>query len=131
MGGLRMKKVYPAVFYPEEEGYSVDFPDLPGCFTQGDDLADAISMAEEALGLYLAVRYDEGLEVLPPSDVSSVNPECGFVNYIASDPSKYRKNGKSIKKTLTIPEWLNTEAEKSGINFSAVLAEALITRLGV
>jgi len=128
----KMKKVYPAVFHPEEDGgYTVTFPDLPGCYTQGDDLAEAISMAEEALGLYLAARYDNALDVKDPSAIAAVDSEDGFANYITSDPGKYRKKGKAIKKTLTIPEWLNAEAEKAGVNFSAVLADALIAKLGV
>ena len=53
-------KVYLAVFHPEEDGYSVSFPDLPGCYTDGQDLADAMTMAEEALGVFLAPRYDSG-----------------------------------------------------------------------
>ena len=122
-------KVYPAVFHPEEDGYSVSFPDLPGCYTDGQDLADAMTMAEEALGVFLASRYDNGGEVKEPSELAAVDPEDGFVNYVVADPNKYRRKGKAIKKTLTIPEWLNIEAEKAGVNFSAVLADALIERL--
>ena len=126
-----MKSVYPAVFYPEKMGYSIAFPDLPGCFTEGDDLTEAIAMAEEALGLYLASRLDNSLDIAPPSAIEDVDMEDGFVNYIAADPARYRKKGKSVKKTLTIPEWLNVEAEKAGVNFSAVLQDAIRARLGI
>jgi predicted RNase H-like HicB family nuclease len=126
-----MKKVYPAIFHPEESGYSVSFPDLPGCYTDGENLAEAIEMAEEALGVFLAARYDKGLDVEKPSDIASVNPEDGFSTYVTADPAKYRRRRRSVKKTLTIPEWLNIEAEKAGVNFSAVLADALIARLRI
>ena len=126
-----MKSVYPAVFHPEEDGYSVSFPDLPGCFTEGDDLAEAIDMATEALGAYLASRLDKELHIDPPSKIEDVNVEDGFVNYIGADPALFRKKGKSVKKTLTIPEWLNVEAEKAGINFSATLQDAIRSRLGI
>ena len=126
-----MKSVYPAVFHPEEIGYSVSFPDLPGCFSQGDSLAEAIDMATEALRGYLATRLDLDLPIAPPSKIEDIDKEDGFVNYISADPACCRKKSKMIKKTLTIPEWLNIEAEKAGVNFSATLQVALRSRLGL
>jgi len=129
-----MKSVYPAVFHPEEIGYSVSFPDLPGCFSQGDSLAEAIDMAAEALGGYLATRLDLDLPIAAPSrieDIEDMKEENGFLNYVSADPARYRKKSKMIKKTLTIPEWLNIEAEKAGVNFSATLQVALRSRLGL
>ena len=120
-----MKSVYPAVFHPEKTGYSVSFPDLPGCFSEGDSLAEAIDMASEALGGYLASRLDNGFDIAKPSKIEDIGVEDGFINYVCADPARYRKNSKMIKKTLTIPEWLNVEAEKAGINFSATLQGAL------
>lgn len=127
------KYVYPAIFSPEEEGrYSVFFPDLEGCYTCGDDLQDAIVMAEDVLAFYL---YDEEIEgnVIPEaSSPDHLTCEKGeFVNYIACDTIEYAKmhNTRAVKKTLTIPEWLNAAATKAGINFSQVLQEALLEKV--
>jgi predicted RNase H-like HicB family nuclease len=120
-----MKKVYPALFHPEDEGYSVSFPDLPGCITEGDDLAEAIDMAQEALGVFLAYMLDNEREIPEPSPIAGLDPEDGFLSYVSADVNKYRQNGKSVKKTLTIPEWLNIKAEKAGVNFSKALQNAL------
>ena len=97
--------IYPAVFYKEADGrYSVIFPDLNDLATYGNDFADAFTMAQEACGQYLFNELKEG--------------------------NVLRKYGeKSVKKTLTIPGWLNASCEERGINFSKVLQEALIARL--
>ncbi len=124
------KYVYPAVFTPEEDGgYSVNFPDLEGCYTCGDDLANAIFMAEDVLALVL-YGYEKEEKVIPsPSKKETVNVGNGeFVNYVAADTMAYRKkfNNRAVKKTLTIPEWLNEKAVALNINFSQVLQEALM-----
>ena len=126
-----MKVIYPAIFHPEEKGYYVSFPDLPGCLTVGDDLQEAYEMAEEVLGVYLSSRLDNELEFSEPSPFGSVKSREGVVCYISADPDKYRKKRKSVRKNLTIPKWLNIEAEKAGINFSEVLQEAIRLKLGI
>ena len=129
-----MKYVYPAIFTKEENGYSVFFPDLEGCYTCGDDLEDALRMAEDVLAFTL-YDYEKDSKAIPaPSDLKAIEVEdTDFVNYISCDTIEYRKmhNNKAVKKTLTIPEWLNEEATAKGINFSAVLQEALKTQLGL
>lgn len=128
------KYVYPAVFTPEENGaYSVTFPDLKGCYTCGDDLQDAITMAEDVLAFYLYDAETEGRKVNTPSKASAIQLESGeFVNYIACDTLEYAKmhSNKAVKKTLTIPEWLNEAATRAGINFSQALQEALVKQVG-
>lgn len=126
------KYVYPAVFTPEEEGYSVYFPDLEGCYTCGDDLQDAIIMAEDVLAFYLYDEEAEGNSIPLPSQTSDIKLSSGeFVNYIACDTIEYAKmhNNKAVKKTLTIPEWLNEIAVRQNINFSQVLQEALMEKV--
>ncbi len=127
------KYVYPAVFTKEEnEQYSVVFNDLEGCYTCGDSLEEAIEMAEDVLALTLYGYEKDGKEIPKATVISDVKVnENEFVNYIACDTLEYRKmyNNKAVKKTLTIPEWLNEEALKSNINFSAVLQEALQEKL--
>ncbi|HAG68876.1 MAG TPA: HicB family protein [Lachnospiraceae bacterium] len=130
-----MKLVYIAIFENcEEGGYSVSFPDLPGCFTEGDTLEEAMEMAQEAACGWICGEVEDGREIpeaTPRENIQEV--EDGFVNLIMLDLDDYRhKHGnRAVKKTLTIPEWLNTRAVEAGINFSQVLQEALKEKLGV
>ena len=127
------KYTYPAVFTTEEDGgYSVDFPDIPGCYSCGDTLADAIYMAEDALAFTLYGYEQEKRAIPTPSNPSDlVVNKNEFVNYVACDTLVYRKrhNNRAVKKTLTIPEWLNERAVEMGLNFSQVLQEALMQRI--
>lgn len=127
------KYAYPAVFTLEEDGtYSIIFPDLEGCYTCGDSLEDGIEMAEDALALTLYGYEKEGREIPKASVPTAITvSENEFVNFIACDTMAYRKmyNNKAVKKTLTIPEWLNETATSMGLNFSQVLQEALISKI--
>ena len=126
-----MKLVYPAIFYPDEEGrYTVEVPDLPGCVTFGDSLAEAIYMGEDAASGWVLSELEEGKEVPAASQIGEIRPEegeNGFVSLLTLDMDAYsEKYGrKAVRKNLTIPAWLNTFAEKQKINFSQVLTEAL------
>lgn len=127
------KYAYPAVFTPEEDGsFSITFPDLEGCYTCGDSLEDGIEMAEDVLALVLYGYEKDGRPIPTPSAPAAL-PLSGneFVNYIACDTMEYRKmyNNKAVKKTLTIPEWLNEAASAMGLNFSQVLQEALLQKV--
>jgi len=129
------KYVYPAIFTPEGSLYTVVFPDLKNCFTQGEGLSDALEMANDVLCLTLYNLEKEGKDIPKPSDINqlSVQDKNSFVSLIWCDTFEYQKfyEKKSIKKTLTIPQWLNTAAEKNHINFSAVLQAALMEKLGL
>ena len=129
------KYVYPARFAKESNGqYSVDFPDLESCYTSGDNLSEAITMAEDVLA-YVLFDYEKDEKTIPQaSDLKAIElSENEFVNYIHCDTISYqrRSNNKSVKKTLTIPEWLNELAIKNELNFSQILQEALIGKLKV
>ena len=127
--------VYPAVFTALEDGrYEVVFPDLEGCYTFGDDLKDAIEMAEDVLALTLYEYESDKMDIPVPSTRENIKLEGGqFVNYVAADTTEYRKrfNNKAVKKTLTIPEWMNEAAVTAGLNFSQVLQEALAQKLNM
>lgn len=127
------KYSYPAVFTPEPDGgYSIIFPDLEGCFTQGDDMTEGLMMAEDALALILYGYETDGRQIPAPSSQKDLALSDGeFINYVACDTLAYRKmyNNKAVKKTLTIPEWVNEAAISMGLNFSQVLQEALIQRI--
>jgi len=126
-----MKLSYPACFYPCEEkkgGYTVEVPDLPGCVSEGDSLADAILMATDAASGWVLDELEDGRPAPKASDPGSIIPEPdGFVTMLALDMDAYAEKygDKAVRKNLTIPAWLNTFAEKNHINFSQVLQESL------
>ena len=127
-----MKLVYPACFYKEEDGgYSVEIPDLLGCCTQGNSLEEALELAQDAALGWILTAIEDNEEIPTPSDIKDIKliNEKGFKNLLLLDIDKYtEKYGtkKAVKKTLSIPDWLNARAEKLGINFSKVLQEALL-----
>jgi predicted RNase H-like HicB family nuclease len=128
-----VKYVYPACFYPQDDGIVVvDFPDL-GCTTQGNGLADALYMAAECAAGWILEEMEHGDKLPVPSDMKDIRPdeEGGFVSlvYVDMDDLKANFDTKPIKKTLTIPSWLNQAAERKNINFSAALKDALMDKL--
>lgn len=131
---MKDRYIYPAIFNYAEDGISVSFPDLPGCLTCAHDTDTAMSRAQEALGLYLYDCEDCGDTIPEPSDFSTWTLEEGDIPvivdvYMPVIRGKVKKT--TMKKTLTLPVWLNAQAEQAGINFSQVLQEALKQRLGV
>lgn len=122
-----MKYVYPAIFTPlQSGGYSILVPDLLGCTTSGKDLADSIEMVEDAAAMWLCDSEDNEESIPAPSEKLVVDhPQ--FVSYIIADTDKYRRenDNRAVKKTLSIPSWLNSQAEKAGVNFSQILQEGL------
>ena len=130
-----MKYVYPAVITPEENDlYSVDFPDLRNCFTSGKGLADALEMAQDVLSMTLYDLEEKGVSIPPATPIEKLPHEPNeVVTLVTCDTLEYRKfySNAAVKKTLTIPAWLNTMAEKQGVNFSQVLQEALKEKLHV
>lgn len=134
-----MKLIYPAIFTPFDEdgekGYVVVFPDLPGCSTGGDTIQEAMEMAADAAIGWILTSIEDGESLPPASDIQDIKPEedGAFVNLVALDIDAYTKqySNKAVKKTLTIPQWLNTIAEREGVNFSGTLQNALIERLHI
>ena len=126
------KYIYPAIFSKAEEGYIVCFPDLESCYTEGETLEEAMERAEDVLSLVL-YEYERRQRMVPePTPIKQIETkECEIVSLVMGDTLEYRKrcNNKSVKKTLTIPEWLNEEAIAEGVNFSQVLQEALMSIL--
>lgn len=129
------KYVYTALLTPAEEGgYLVTFPKLENCFTDGNDLNEALTNAEDALALMLYTLEEEGTPAAMSGAAPDVAvPKGGFATLIHCDTMEYRRmyENKAVKKTLTIPSWLNATAERAGVNFSQVLQEALTERLGL
>lgn len=127
------KYAYPAIFSLEDDGgYTVSFPDVDGCFTFGDTLAEAIFMAEDALALMLYNLECNSSPLPTPSNPSAITTTANeFINYISCDTIIYRKrfNNRAVKKTLSIPEWINEAAMALNLNFSQVLQEALLKKI--
>lgn len=127
------KYIFPAIFTPEDEGgYSILFPDIKGCYTCGDTLEDGLIMADDALALMLVNLEDENKEIPRPSAINELSMTGDeFATLISVDTEVYRKtlNNLAVKKTLSIPQYLNQAAMAAGINFSQVLQEALKEQL--
>ena len=129
-----MKKeltVYPAIFTKMNDDGNYDFIDLKNCITEGTTIQEAYYMAQDAMGLFLdeLVKFPE-----PTLDFSNINlKDNQFISFISIDMDYYRKkyNNKSVKKTLSIPCWLDTIAEKENINFSQLLQEAIKNKLKI
>jgi predicted RNase H-like HicB family nuclease len=132
-----MRKItYLAVFEPIESGYSVYFPDLPGCVSYGESFEDAQKQAAEALGLHIYGMEKDGDEVPEPSKTPLVDPDTtpGFiVSPVTVFPDLVRNelDNRAVKTNLTIPAWLKEMAEAQGVNYSKVLQTALMDYLGI
>ena len=139
-----MLSIYPACFFKEDNGYSVIFPDLNYLATQGDTLEDAVAMAVDCLAGNLYTTKKDNEKFPKASKLSDINIDRlsdelditgtytdAFTNMVSVDVKAYAKEhfDKSVRKTLTIPAWLNTAAQEEGINFSKTLQEALMSKL--
>lgn len=129
-----MKYAYPAIFAPEQSGYSIRFPDFESCYTSAETLAEGMEMANDALCLTLYDMEETERPIPAASKVREVKVSGDeFVTLVACDTLEYRKfyDSRAVKKTLTIPAWLNTMAERAGVNFSMILQAALKQELHI
>ena len=128
-----MKGVYPIILTPEEKGFTVYIPDFD-INTQGDDLAEAIYMARDAIGLMGIDMEDDGKDLPTPTDAKNVIvEEGGLLSLVDVDFVEYRRKNdmKVVKKNCTLPSWLCYEAERANINFSQVLQAAIKKELNI
>lgn len=137
-----MLSIYPACFFKEKKGYSVVFPDLNWLATSGSTESMAMSKAIECLAGYLYILKMDGDDIPVASTMQDISlqkvakeldadTKGAFVNLVSVDVDEYAKAHfeKSVRKTLTIPAWLNTAAQERRINFSQTLQEALIAKV--
>ena len=120
--------VYPVVLHPEDQGYSVEIPDIDnGTWTQGDNMKDALLMAQDAIGIML----DDKTEYPEPTDLEDIEIKANDIKTVVYiDMEEYhRNNPKTVRKNVTVPEYLVVLGKKKNINFSAVLTEALKNKL--
>ena len=123
-----MQLTYPAIFYEGEGGFAVEVPDLPGCVSGGDTLAEAILMGTDAASGWVLTELEDGKPAPAASPIKKIKPEAGgFVSILVLDMDAYAEKygNKAVRKNLTIPAWLNTYAEAKHINFSKVLQDSL------
>ena len=135
-----MKGVYPAIFTKTENAILVEVPDLE-ILTEGKDMQDAIEMARDAIGLTGISMQDHGEQIPEPTDFKKVdiskgtfaNEGEGQLSLVDIDFDVYRRkiDVKTVRRNVTLPNWLNREAEEAHINVSKVLQEALMAKLGV
>ena len=131
---MKDKYVYPAIFHYVDDGISIEFPDLPGCLSCADTDEEALYMAEYALGLCIVDLEEDNEEIPEPSKLKDIEVGKDQKTVLVSvRMPMVRKaiNNKSIKKTLTIPQWLDIMAKEKDINFSYILQEALKKELNM
>lgn len=119
---------YIAAVSFDDDGISVNFPDLNGCFTCAETETEIFQMAKEVLGLHLWSMEREGELIPEPSNIKNIKleeNETAMLVEIFMPPVRDRIDNRVVKKTLTIPQWLNAEAERQGVNFSQVLQNGL------
>lgn len=127
-----MVLVYPAILKPFSDGsggFVVEFPDLPGCVTEGGNLEEALSMGEDAASGWILGELEDGYKIPEPSAYKDVKAEENdMVTLFSLNITEYaEKYGeKAIRKNVTIPAWLNTFAEKNNLNFSQILQDAIL-----
>ena len=127
-----MKLIYPAIFHTEDNSIWVEFPDLEGCNSFGDTIREALDGAKEAMEGYCITLLEEKKKLPPVTDIKTIKSgENAFVTLVEADLTTHLSKHKSVKKTLTIPAWMNDMAVERGINFSAVLQEALSNRMNI
>ena len=124
-----MKNSYPIQLIPEKKGFTVYVPDFE-INTEGEDLTDALEMARDAIGLMGIDMQDDGKALPEPSSLADVQAAAAkgeLVSLVDVDFAEYRRRNdmRAVKKNCTIPSWLAAEAERAGVNFSAVLQSAL------
>lgn len=135
-----MTRVYPVIFTQTADCVLVEVPDLQ-ILTEGKNMADAIEMARDAIGVQGISREDAKEEIPEPSKMEDVNPEKGtfaengksIVSMVDINFQKYRRqvDNKAVRRNVTLPCWLNREVEAAHINVSKVLQEALMMKLNM
>ena len=128
-----MKSAYPIIMTQGKEFIVVFIPDFD-INTQGKDVPDAIEMARDAIGLMGIDMQDDGETLPEASNIADVQaPAGGIVSLVDVDFDEYRRKNdlRVVKKNCTIPSWLNYEAERAGVNFSAILQAGLKRELNI
>ena len=126
--------IYPAIFEYTDKGIAIEFPDLPGCTSCSHTTQEAIIDAKEALGLHLWGMETDSDIIPEPTDIRQIslsqNQAIVLID-VFMPPIRDKINNSFVKKTLSIPNWLNALAEHNNVNFSQLLQKALKEYLNV
>ena len=135
-----MKKIYPVIFTKTESCILVEVPDLE-ILTEGRKLEEAVEMARDAIALTIVTLEDMGKVIPEPTKMKDINILSGtfadagegFLSLVDADITEYRRklDTKPVRRNVSLPGWLNYEAEKAGVNVSRILQEALMNVLGL
>lgn len=132
---MKNEYIFPAIFdFSDPKGIAIEFPDLPGCCSCAENIDEAIRNAKEALELHLWGMEKDGDNIPEATQINKIKLEndCTLILIDVFMPLvRSEMDNKSVKKTLTIPHWLNLVAEKNKVNFSQVLQEALKNILNI
>ena len=122
-----MEYVYPAVFHPNNDGsYTIHFPDLPGCVSEGKSMPNALYMAQSGLKQFLEYLIEKNMEIPSVSSVFDVELEPNeFANLVRAEIKEER----SVRRNVSIPKWMDDEVSEAGLSLSRVLQDALVQRL--
>lgn len=121
--------VYPAVFHPNSDGtFTITYPDLPGCVSEGKSLENALYMAQDALTQWISTAAENGISFSPASTIGTVaRGDDEFVSLIRA----VVKDEHAVRRTVSIPKWMDDKVSESGLSLSRVLQDALKERLNV
>lgn len=135
-----MKKVYPVIFTQTESSVLIEVSDMD-ILTEGTDLENAIEMARDAIGLKGIAIQDDGEDIPEPSELEEIDINNsvfadegkGIVSFVDIDFDVYRRkvDNRTVRRNVTLPNWLNREAEEANLNVSRVLQDALMQKLNV
>lgn len=135
-----MKCIYPVIFTQTDDIVLIEVPDL-GILTEGSDMLNAVEMARDAIGLKGITLEDRNQAIPEPSQIRQIDSNNGtfskegtsYVTLVDIDFTEYRKkiDTKAVRRNVTLPSWLNKEAEKAHINVSKVLQQALMEQLDI
>ena len=126
-----MRYVYPAIITVEKGKFLVSVPDLTGLHTFGNSMADALFMAQDAIAMWLWDAENKGETIPQASNQKKISRMCKspgqIISIVAADTDEYRRQNdtRAVKKTLSIPSWLNNQAEKANAPFSQILQQGL------
>lgn len=131
---MKDRYIYPAIFSYDDDGITVEFPDLPGVVTCGSDNEEALSMSKEALSLHL-YGMEEDNDVIPdptsPNELNVSSNQVVILIDVWMPPFRSEMRNQSVKKTLTIPRWLDDVAKEHNVNYSHLLQNAIKDHLGI
>ena len=118
--------VFPAVFHPNDDGsFTITYPDLPGCISEGKNLANAIHMAQDALAQWIGYLISKNVPIPDPTSPSALVCRDGeFFSFVRVEV----KDNRAVRRTVSLPKWMDDRASSEGLSLSRILQESLSQR---